>query len=61
MISDVTLKIGMNWICREKKVINGTTMKFIFLPMGLIRKYSQNFHSYYALIVPVVYHSFINL
>ena len=30
MISDVTLKIGMNWICREKKVINGTTMKFIF-------------------------------
>lgn len=53
MISDVTLKIGMNWICREKKVINGTTMKFIFLPMGLIRKYSQNFHSYYALIVPV--------
>lgn len=52
MISDVTLKIGMNWICREKKVINGTTMKFIFLPMGL-RKYFQNFHSYYALIVPV--------
>lgn len=61
MISDVTLKIGMNWICREKKVINGTTMKFIFLPMGLIRKYFQNFYSYYALIDPVVYHSFINL
>lgn len=60
MISDVTLKIGMNWICREKKVINGTTMKFILLPMGL-RKYFQNFHSYYALIVPVVYYSFINL
>lgn len=54
MISDVTLKIGMNWICREKKVINGTTMKFIFLPMGLMRKYFQNFHSYYALIVPIV-------
>jgi hypothetical protein len=53
MISDVTLKIGMNWICMEKKVINGTTMKFIFLPMGLIRKYFQNFHSYYALIDPV--------
>lgn len=53
MISDVTLKIGMNWICREKKVINGTTIKFIFLPMGLIRKYFQNFHSYYALIDPV--------
>jgi len=51
MISDVTLKIGMN--CMEKKVINGTTMKFIFLPMGLIRKYFQNFHSYYALIDPV--------
>ena len=61
MISDVTLKIGMNWIRREKKVINGTTMKFIFLPMGLIRKYFQNFYSYYAHIVPVVYHSFINL
>lgn len=30
MISDVTLKIGMNWICREKKIINGTTMKFFF-------------------------------
>lgn len=61
IISDVTLKIGMNWICREKKVINGTTMKFIFLPMGLIRKYFQNFHSYYVLIVPIVYHSFIIL
>lgn len=32
-----------------------------FLPMGLIRKYFQNFHSYYVHIVPVVYHPFINL
>ena len=38
MISDVTLKIGMNWICREKKVINGTTMKFIFFTDGLNKK-----------------------
>lgn len=61
MISDITFKNRDELICREKKVINGTTMKFIFLPMGLIRKYFQNFHSYYALIDQYFKHPFISL
>ena len=61
MISDVTLKIGMNWICREKKVINGTTMKFIFLPMGLIESISKTFIHIMLLLIRYFKHPFINL